>query len=93
MISKWFLGEKKKSLPTFTEALVLPLVPKWKLGVFELWGVEGEGGARKVRKKLKVNQSLGLGFLSVLKEGISQAAEPEPLLMTCYSSVDNNQRN
>lgn len=61
--------------------------------MFELWGVESEGGARKVRKKLKVNQSLGLGFLSVLKEGISQAVEPEPLLITCYSSVDNNQRN
>lgn len=48
--------------------------------MFECWGVEGEGGARKVRKKLKVNQSLGRGFLSVLKKGISQTAEPEPYL-------------
>lgn len=70
----------KKSLPTFTEALLLSLVPKWRMDVFECWGVEGEGGARKVRKKLKVSQSLGHGFLSVLKKGISQASEPKSYL-------------
>lgn len=77
MISKWFLV---KSLPTFTEALLLSFMAKWRMDVFECWRVEGEGGARKVRKKLKVNQSLGCGFLSVLEKGISQASEPEPSL-------------
>ena len=37
-------------------------------------------GTRKVRTKLKVNQSPGYGFPSVLKVGISQVSEPESYL-------------
>lgn len=48
--------------------------------MFECGGMEGEGGGQEGENKLKVNESPGCGFLSVLKMGISRTSEPESYL-------------